>query len=88
MNEVTTRAFKSGNSVALRLPKALGIRAGTEMRIREEGGRYIFEPIEPRKTINLTGIAGSCPDLQPFTPEEREFEDIPRRWDLLEDIPA
>ena len=37
----TTRTFKSGNSIAVRLPKALGIEAGTEMRVREEQGKYV-----------------------------------------------
>ena len=84
MNEVTTKTFKAGNSVAVRFPKKLGIQPGTEMRIREEDGRFIVEPVEPEsKFIDLTGIAGSCPGLKPFTQEEREFEDSPRDWHLL-----
>lgn len=80
----TTRTFKSGNSIAVRLPKALGIEAGTEMRVREERGRYVLEPIgkEPRK-IDLSGIYGSIPGLKPLTRVEREFEDSPREWHLL-----
>jgi antitoxin VapB len=79
-----SRTFKSGNSVALRLPKSLGIEAGVEMTVREDQGRYIVEPVptEPRK-IDLTGIAGSMPWLQPLTPEEREFEEEDRPWHLL-----
>jgi antitoxin VapB len=80
----TTKTFKSGNSVAVRLPKALGVAPGVEMVVREERGRYIVEPVqaEPRK-IDLTGIYGSIPGLKPLTPEEREFEDSPRDWHLL-----
>lgn len=80
----TTKTFKSGNSIAVRLPKALGIEAGTEMRVREEQGRYVLEPVKaaPRK-IDLTGIYGSIPGFKPFTREEREFEDSPRDWDAL-----
>jgi antitoxin VapB len=80
----TTKVFKSGNSLAVRLPKSLGVKAGTEVRVREERGRYIVEPVdsEPKK-IDLTGIAGSIPWLKPLTREEREFEDSPRDWDLL-----
>lgn len=79
---VRTRTFKSGNSVAVRLPKVLGIEAGTEMRVREELGKYVLEPVEQEpKKIDLTGIAGSCPWLKPLAPEEREFEDSPRVWD-------
>jgi antitoxin VapB len=79
-----TKTFKSGNSVAVRLPKALGVAAGVEMTVREERGRYIVEPVirETRK-IDLTGIAGSMPWLKPLTQEEREFEDSPRDWHLL-----
>lgn len=79
---VTTRTFKSGNSVAVRLPKALGIEAGTEMRVREEHGKYVIEPVEqPRKKIDLTGIYGSCPGLKPLSREDREFEPRELDWE-------
>jgi antitoxin VapB len=82
----TTRVFKSGNSVAVRLPKALGVREGTEVRVREERGRYIIEPVSrgPDDRIDLTGIAGSIPRLKPIPDEEREFDQSPRPWHLLE----
>jgi antitoxin VapB len=77
-----TKTFKSGNSVAVRLPKSLGVEAGVEMTVREERGRYIVEPVEaPRRKIDLTGISGTCPWLKPLTPEEREFDPSPRVWD-------
>ena len=81
----TTKTFKSGNSVAVRLPKALGIEAGTEMRVREERGKYVLEPVEtdPPRKIDLTGIYGSIPGLKLLTREEREFEDNPRDWDAI-----
>lgn len=80
--EVRAKTFKSGNSVALRLPKALGIKEGVEMTVREEQGKYVVEPVDaPKRKIDLTGIWGSCPGLRPLTPEEREFEDSPRVWD-------
>ena len=79
-----TRTFKSGNSVALRLPKSLGVEAGVEMTVREEQGRYIFEPVKSTPAlIDLTGIAGSMPWLKPLTREEREFEESPRDWGSL-----
>ena len=37
-NEYRAKVFKSGNSMALRLPKALGFQAGQEVRVREEAG--------------------------------------------------
>src|SRR5829696_4911703 len=55
-----TKTFKSGNSVAVRLPASLGVAAGVEMTVREERGRYVVEPVEaPRRKIDLTGIYGS-----------------------------
>ncbi|UZK69833.1 AbrB/MazE/SpoVT family DNA-binding domain-containing protein [Sphingomonas sp. S1-29] len=83
--EYRAKVFKSGNSVALRLPKSLGVLEGTEMILREDHGQFVFEPapVEP-ELIDLTGIAGSMPWLKPLTQEEREFEDNPREWHLLE----
>lgn len=80
--EYRARTFKSGNSVALRLPKGLGVREGEEMIVREDHGKFAFEPVSvtPKK-IDLTGIAGAIPGLKPLTREEREFEDSPRVWD-------
>lgn len=70
-----TKTFKSGNSVAVRLPASLGIAPGVEMTVREERGRYIVEPVEtPRRKIDLTGIYGSGAGLRPLTDEEREIE--------------
>jgi antitoxin VapB len=79
-----TRTFKSGNSVAVRLPKALGVEAGVEMTVREERGRYIVEPVsDAPKTIDLSGIEDTVPWLKPI--ESYEFEDSPRDWHLLEE---
>src|SRR3546814_14500017 len=47
--EYRAKVFKSGNSVALRLPKALGLEAGAEMVVREEHGKFRFEPVEKAK---------------------------------------
>ena len=79
----TTKAFKSGNSIAVRLPARFGVKEGTEMRVREEQGRYIVEPARaetPRK-IDLTGIYGSCPGLKPLAPEDRDFEHRELDWE-------
>ena len=76
------KTFKSGNSVALRLPKGLGVEEGREMTVREEHGRYIVEPIDaPKKKIDLTGIWGSIPDMKPLKPEDRLFEERELDWD-------
>lgn len=40
-----TRSFRSGNSVAVRLPKALGIDAGAELQIERQGDRVVLTPV-------------------------------------------
>jgi antitoxin VapB len=71
-----TRTFKSGNSVAVRLPKSLGVESGVEMTVREERGRYIIEPAEsPKRKLNVDKIWGSASGLELIRPEDREFEE-------------
>ena len=84
--EYRAKIFKSGNSVALRLPKALGLKEGDEMMIvREDRAGFKVEPVDaPKRTIDLTGIWGSMPDAKPLTSEERDFDDPPRDWHLLD----
>ena len=78
--EIRAKTFKSGNSVALRLPKALGIKEGVEMKVREEHGRYVVEPVEaPKRKIDLTGIYGAGAGLKPLRPQDRIME--PRKLD-------
>ena len=61
------KIFKSGNSLALRLPKALGLTEGAEMVLREEQGRYIIEPADtPRRKIDVSKFAGKVPWLEPM----------------------
>ncbi|MBL0925155.1 MAG: AbrB/MazE/SpoVT family DNA-binding domain-containing protein [Sphingomonadaceae bacterium] len=60
--EYRAKVFKSGNSVALRLPKALGLKDGDEMILREERSGFVFKPAEkPRKTIDVSGFWGKAP---------------------------
>jgi antitoxin VapB len=44
MNAVNSKTFRSGNSIALRLPRALGIAADIEMRIEQEGEALVVRP--------------------------------------------
>ena len=80
--EYRAKVFKSGNSLAIRLPKGLGAVEGTEMRVREEHGTFTFEPADaPKRKIDLTGIWGSCPELEPLSADDRVFDPSPRVWD-------
>ena len=72
------KVFKSGNSLALRLPKALGLTEGDIMIVHKELGRLVLEPeIATERTIDLTGLYGAIPGLgrQPFDHEERGWDD-------------
>src|SRR3546814_12751314 len=63
--EYRAKVFKSGNSLALRLPKALGLEEGTEMIVREEHGEFRFEPADkPKAKIDVSGFAGQAPGLK------------------------
>ena len=80
--EYRAKTFKSGNSVALRLPKALGVEPGREMRVREDHGSFIFEPAEeaPRR-IDVSKFWGKAPWLRPLSAEDREFEERELDWE-------
>ena len=70
------KVFKSGNSLALRLPKELGLKEGTTMLLREERSTFIFQPSEEaRKTIDVSGFWGKAPSAVP--PPREDFEERP-----------
>ncbi len=71
------KTFKSGNSVALRLPKGLGVPEGTPVRL-VKGARMSFrvEPIDaPKAKIDVSGFWGKCPGAVP--PPREDFEERP-----------
>lgn len=72
------RTFKSGNSVALRLPKGLGVPEGTELRVVKEAPMtFRVEPVAKRRDkIDIDAIWGICPGLHVPTPRE-DFEERP-----------
>lgn len=73
------KVFKSGNSLALRLPKALGLEAGMEMDLTvAPDGVYSLQRIEPpQQKLDISGFWGKCPWLEPLPRELREFEERP-----------
>jgi antitoxin VapB len=82
--EYKARTFKSGNSIALRLPKALGIKEGVEMKVREERGSFIVEPVErPKRKFNIDKVwgIGKDLDLKLIADEDRVFEHRPLLWE-------
>jgi len=74
--EYRAKTFKSGNSVALRLPKGLGIDEGIEMKVREEQGHYIVERVEqPKRKLDVDKFWGKAKGLH--VPERYDFDERP-----------
>ena len=80
--EFTVKVFKSGNSVALRLPAELGLKPGSEMSLRVENGEIIsIAPIEPvKRKFNIAKVCGSATNLKPIRDEDRVFDERPLAW--------
>lgn len=79
-----TRIFKSGNSLAVRIPKELAIAgASQEVEIERVGNTLVVRPVEPQSLAGIGEIfAMFSPD---FMAEGREFhEQRERDWSGLE----
>jgi antitoxin VapB len=74
--EFDAKVFRSGNSVALRLPKSLGLRDGDVMRVRQQDDQLVARAL-PRadKLIDLNGIYGSIKNIT-----RPPMDDNPRDW--------
>lgn len=75
----TAKVFKSGNSLALRLPAGLNLTPGMEMDLTVEDGVFFsFEPINPpKRKFNIAKVAGSATNLEFIRDEDRVFESRP-----------
>lgn len=84
----TAKVFKSGNSLALRLPAGLRLEAGMEMDLRvEDGTAFSFESKDrPKRKFNIAKVAGSARDLEPIADEDRLFAERPLEWDRPTEI--
>lgn len=76
------RVFKSGNSLALRLPAGLGLAAGMEMNLRvEDGEHFSFEPVErSKRKFNVEKVWGSAMGLKMIEAEDRVFAERSLLW--------
>jgi antitoxin VapB len=71
------KVFKSGNSLAVRIPAGTRLVAGTEMELIVEDGQFLsYEPAtQPKRKFNVAKVAGSATDLRLIAPEDRVFDD-------------
>ena len=78
MTEYRAKTFKSGNSVALRLPKGLGIDEGIEMKVREEQGHYIVERVDaPKRKLDVDRFWGKAKGMVHIPERPRDFDPRP-----------
>lgn len=75
-----TRVFKSGNSLAVRIPKELGFVDGAQdVEIERVGNTLVLRPIVKETIGDLTDILASFP--KSFMAQGREFhEQRERDW--------
>lgn len=76
--EYTAKSFKSGNSVAIRMPAALGIEPDREWTVTEENGElHIRAKAQPKRKLDVDKFWGKAKHLQ--VPERRDFDERPSR---------
>ena len=75
-----TRVFKSGNSLAVRIPKELGFVDGAQdVEIERVGNTLVLRPVAQETIGDLTEIFAAFP--KSFMAEGREFhEEHERDW--------
>ena len=84
--EWTAKSFKSGNSVALRVPASVGIAPGEEWRLVEDGEGYKLEKrAAPKRKFNIDKVWGSATDLKLIDHDDRWFEERPLNWPAARD---
>ncbi len=76
--EYRAKVFKSGNSLALRLPKELGMKEGATMVLREERAGFLVEPEDaPRKKLDVDRFWGKAKGMIHVPEPREEFEPRP-----------
>ncbi len=70
------KVFKSGNSLAIRIPVGTMLSAGMEMDLTVNNGELLsLEPIgRPKPKFNIAKVAGSAHDLSLISDGDRTFE--------------
>lgn len=72
----TAKSFKSGNSVAIRVPAALGVEPDREWIAEWVDGDLLLKAKDrPKRKIDVSGFAGKAPGII-LAPRE-DFEERP-----------
>lgn len=75
-----TKTFKSGNSIAVRLPKEIGLEAGKELLVEHTGDLVILRPKPKMTPAEL--VARLREIGPPKTPTKRQKIIFPKRRGL------
>jgi antitoxin VapB len=78
------RSFKSGNSVAIRMPAELAIEPGHDWVVEQQDGKLVLEPKpKEKRKFNIEKVWGCAigSGLQFIKPEDRVFEERALLWD-------
>lgn len=82
MTTARTRAFKSGNSIAVRLPKEVAFEEGTELVVIKSGDVMTIYP-EKKTGKSIAALIDELGKLpRPTSVEVRDTEEIPEPKDL------
>jgi len=74
--EYNARSFRSGNSVAIRMPAILGVEPGADWTVVAQGDDLVLSRKKPaRRTIDVSGFAGKAPGIR-LAPRE-DFDERP-----------
>lgn len=82
--EHTAKSFKSGNSVAIRIPAALGVEPDREWIVEEKDGDLILHPkAKAKHKFNIEKVRGCAigSGLKRIEPEDRVFKHRPLPWE-------
>lgn len=73
----TTKIFKSGNSLAVRLPRDVAFPEGTEVVVTRKGESLVVAParLDMKSLVARLGLAPAAPAL-----ERPEFKPPKRAW--------
>lgn len=79
---VRAKVFKSGNSLAVRMPKALGLEAGMELEIEllPDGAMLLRKATPVKRKFDIDKVAGSATSLRLIDPDDRWFEERKLDW--------
>jgi antitoxin VapB len=81
------KLFKSGNSLAVRIPAGTLLKPGMEVDMTIEHGMFVsLEPVDaPKRKFNIAKVAGSATNLAYIADEDRLFEERALDWPTQND---